>query len=275
MVKLSRADKMRIQTLREQGLGAKAIKSAYPEKQWNFSTLKAICRRINKTGSAVERKAGSGRPKSARSTDNIAKVQELICSQEDQPGTSKNARQVAREVGISATSVRRVAKVDLSLSSFKRKPVQFITDATKLKRLMRSKILLRRLTVQKTKRVFFIDEKIFYLNPPVNSQNNRVWSTGRKRDVDPQRLLAQRDKFSPHVMVSAGICYGGKGGLHFVADKAKINSEYYVNSLLSKLIQDCQNLAPNNLIFQQDGAPAHTSRQAQAWIEQNSTSLRL
>jgi len=33
MGKLSQADKMRIQTLREQGWGAKAIKSAYPAKQ--------------------------------------------------------------------------------------------------------------------------------------------------------------------------------------------------------------------------------------------------
>lgn len=270
MAKLAFADKMRIQTLREQGLGAKAIKMSYPQKNWNLSTLKEICRRIDRTGSAVERQAGSGRPKSARSTDNITKVQQLICSQEDQPGTSKSTRQVAGEIGISATSVRRIAKLDLGLLSFKRMPVQVINDATKLKRLTRSKMLLRRLTIQKTKRVFFTDEKIFYLNPPVNSQNNRVWSTGRKRDVDPQRLLVQRAKFSAHLMVSAGICYGGKGRLHFVDEKAKINAEYYVNKLLPGLIGDCQNLSPNNnFIFQQDGAPAHASRHAQEWLEQN------
>ena len=58
--------------------------------------------------------------------------------------------------------------------------------------------------------------------------------------------------------------------LHFVAEKAKINAEYYVNNLLPGLIGDCQNLAPNNnFIFQQDGAPAHTSRLAQEWLEQN------
>ena len=131
-------------------------------------------------------------------------------------------------------------------------------------------MLLRRLTVQKTKRVFFTDEKISYLNPPVNNQNNRVWSTGRKRDVYPQHLLVQRAKFSAHVMVSAGICYGGKGRLHFVAEKAKINAENYVNNLLPGLIGDCQNLAPNNnFIFQQDGARAHRSRLAQEWLEQN------
>ena len=96
---------------------------------------------------------------------------------------------------------------------------------------------MHRLTVAKTKLVFFTDEKLFYISPPVNSQNNRVWSAGRKGDVDPQRLLVQRAKFSASVMVSAGVCYGGKGRLHFVAEKAKTNADYYVNNLLPKLIE--------------------------------------
>lgn len=266
MAKISRDDKIRIQTLREQGLGAKAIRSAYPEKQWSLKTLNNLCRQIDETGSAIERKKGSGRPKSARSAENIAKVQELICSQEDQPGTSKSTREAARVVGISERSVRNIAKSDLGLSSFKRTPVQVINEATRLKRLARSKSLLRRLTIQKSKRVFFTDEKIFYISPPVNSQNNRVWSAGKKRDVDPKRLLVERAKFSAHVMVSAGISYAGKGRLHFVADKAKINADYYVNSLLPNLIEDCEKLMPDNFIFQQDGAPAHTARQTQEWL---------
>ena len=118
--------------------------------------------------------------------------------------------------------------------------------------------------------MFFTDEKIFYFNPPVNSQNDRVWSRSRKRDVDPRRLLVQRAKFSPQVMVSAGVCFGGKGRLHFVPEKVKVNSDFYVNDLLPKLIEDCESLLPNNFVFQQDGAPAHSSRLVQEWIDQHS-----
>ena len=46
---------MRIQTLREQGLGAKAI--SYPDKNWSLSTLQPICRQVDETGSAVTRRA--------------------------------------------------------------------------------------------------------------------------------------------------------------------------------------------------------------------------
>ena len=176
---------------------------------------------------------------------------------------------MASDIGISATSVRRIAKVDLNLTCFKRTSVQVINDATKQKRLTRSRQLLRRMTEQSVKRVFFTDEKIFYVSPLVNSQNNRVWSAGRKQDVTARRLLVQRAKFSAGVMVSAGVGYGMKGRLHFVEEKAKINAAYYTTSLLPLLIEDSQRLAPDNFIFQQDGAPAHTARLTQDWLQQH------
>ena len=60
MGKLSNEDKMRSQTLREQGLGAKAVRASYPDKNWSLSTLQTICRRVDETGSAMTRCAGSG-----------------------------------------------------------------------------------------------------------------------------------------------------------------------------------------------------------------------
>jgi len=42
---------------------------------------------------------------------------------------------------------------------------------------------------------------------PTNSQNNRVWSKGKKCQVAASRLLDQRAKFAPHLMVSAGVCF--------------------------------------------------------------------
>lgn len=113
MGKVSHADKMRMQTLREQGCGAKAIIRAYPYKQWKLSTVQKICRRIDTTGSAAERKAGSGRPKSVRTAPNIDRVEELICSQEDAE-THHSTRQIAAELNISERSVRRIAREDAS-----------------------------------------------------------------------------------------------------------------------------------------------------------------
>ena len=54
--------------------------------------------------------------------------------------------------------------------------------------------------------------------------------------------------------VSAGVCFRGKGRLHFV-DEMKVDALYYVSRLLSQVIEDCKQLMPAGFIFQQDGAP--------------------
>src|SRR5688572_9276155 len=67
-------------------------------------------------------------------------------------------------------------------------------------------------------------------------------------------------------MVSAGVCYGGKGKLPFIPDKAKVNAQLYVETLLPRLIEDCKCVLPSGFIFKQNGAPAHTARLAQGFI---------
>ena len=96
-----------------------------------------------------------------------------------------------------------------------------LSDATKQKRHDRSKKLLRRFKVRNLKGIFFTDEQNFFLNPPVNRQNNRLWATGKKTDIDTRRLLIEREKFAPHLMVSAGVYFGRKGRLIFVDEKAQ------------------------------------------------------
>ena len=50
--------------------------------------------------SATKRKTGSGRPKTARAVENVEHVAELICSQEDDLGTSKSTRQIAQDLHV-------------------------------------------------------------------------------------------------------------------------------------------------------------------------------
>jgi len=88
----------------------------------------------------------------------------------------------------------------------------------------------------------------------------------RKKDGDKSRLVVERAKFAKHAMISAAVCYGGNGRLHFIRDKAKENSKLYRESLLPKLIEDCTSRLLSGFIFQQDRVPAHTAKLAQNWI---------
>jgi len=90
-----------------------------------------------------------------------------------------------------------------------------------------------------------------------------VSTTSFHTNVDERRLVAERAKFAKHIMVSAGVCFGGKGRLHFVPDKTKVNAKLYVETVLPELVQDCRSVLPSGFIFQQDGVPARTAKLAQ------------
>jgi len=141
--------------------------------------VKKICQRVDATGSATERKAGSGRPKSARSVTNIEHVEELICSQEGQSGQHLSTCDIAAELYISDGSVRHIAKKDLHVNAFYRVPAQVLNAGTKQKRLKRATVLLGRLKVRDTKRVFFTDEK-FFLSKPSCQQPQQQSLGGRQ-----------------------------------------------------------------------------------------------
>ena len=60
----------------------------------------------------AERVAGNGRLRTARTTDNVAAVEELVQSQEDKLQKHHTVREAARETGIHRSSVHRVIRKD-------------------------------------------------------------------------------------------------------------------------------------------------------------------
>ena len=84
----------------------------FPARQWKGRTLYDLVRKIDQTGT-TDRLTGRGRRRFVRTAANIRNIEDLIWSQEGQPGTSKSPR----ETGISRSSVQRIAKRDLKLCS--------------------------------------------------------------------------------------------------------------------------------------------------------------
>jgi len=101
-----------------------------------------LLRRIDARASA-EWKIGSGRPRSAKTSVNISQVEDLICSQDDAPGTLKSPREIEQITGIARSSVRRILKKDLAFKSYKRIVGQKMNADCRVKRLQRCQELLR------------------------------------------------------------------------------------------------------------------------------------
>jgi len=76
------------------------------------------------TTGTIECTAGSGRPQSVRTADNIAAVEELVQSQEDKPQTHLSTRQISKELRIARTTIRRIIQNDLRLKCLIRRRAQ-------------------------------------------------------------------------------------------------------------------------------------------------------
>jgi hypothetical protein len=271
MAPLTSDDKTLIRILRlEKGWNTYQMMKEFPLRNWRKSTLNDLIRKIDSTGKC-DRVPGSGRPRAVRTPANIQRVADLICSQEDKPGTSMSPREINRQIGISRTTVRRIAKKDLHLKTFRRREVQLLSVVDMAKRLTACKRLKRRMTRHVLNRTWFSDEKVFTVQTPTNSQNDRIYANvGVKKNVPSKRLLKGRKHFSQSVMVSVAVSKLGKTSPFFVVPKAKVNSSYYCEEVLERgLLPEIRKLSGEDFTFQQDGAPAHRSRQTIAFLGQN------
>ena len=80
-----------------------------------------------------------------------------------------------------------------------------MNSACRKRRVERAGKLLQCFSIHSLPRLVFQDEKDFSLQVPTNRQNNRVYFNGPKKDVQPERLYSEGNKFLKKVMVFAVI----------------------------------------------------------------------
>ena len=183
-------DKIIIQNyLDEFGMSAYEIWQLHEEtKGWKYCSVKRLVKRYKEYGS-MERRKGSGRPRTVTTQENTELVEELICSQEDEPHTHLTPREIEGTEDISRSSIVRIVN-DQGINNFKRNKTTAMNEGTRERRVERSANLIEKFAknprmIEKT---VWQDEKDFPLYVPVNSQNDRVYHRGKKSDVPDARL---------------------------------------------------------------------------------------
>ena len=234
------------------------------------SSVRDLLRKIDTTNS-ISRKAGSGRPRTVRTEQNIERVAELICSQEDNPWSSKSSRDIEKLTGISRSSVRRIVKRDLQFYVFRRKKAHLLSDSDHEKRVKCCKPLLHRRCLQTVDKVWLSDEKMFTVQPPVNTQNDQLYAAMNKKTAIPsERLIKGRKHISESVMVSVAVSKTGKTEAHFIDKGTKVDGRYYSENLLQNcLFPDVRQESSGDFVFQQDGVPSHRAKSTIEFLQQN------
>lgn len=87
-----------------------------------------------------------------------------------------------------------------------------------------------------------------------------------------RRLNSRREKrYSPSVMVWAGICWNGKSELIFIEKGAKIDAKYYQKNVIrSFIVKDKERLFKGKkFIWHQDSAHSHSANSTVNYLERN------
>ena len=205
------------------------------------------------------------RPRTAQTPERIKAVRERI-----RRNLKRSMRLMAKQMSVSKSSMRTIVKKDLGFSPLKIRKKHLLTAAQKRKRLERSKKILNYLKDgTKLGDVIFSNEKLFTVEAKTNKQNDRVLANSSK-DVSEELTHTYHCQNPTSVMVWGAVSKTWKSPLIFVERGVKINTESYINAILTSSLEEMKkHFKDAGFTFQQDGAPSHTSNKTQQWCKTN------
>lgn len=196
------------------------------------------------------------RTQTRRSDEDVAAVQEHF---KENPHSS--TRRASLTLDMSRTTVRRVLK-DLNWYPYKVHVVQALSEEDFASRLDFATEELRRISENplRLSSLAFSDEAHFYLDGGVNRHNHRYWAPENPCWVTEHSLHPEK------TTVWAVICTEALIGPFFFDQT--VNGERYLSMLQQQFWPEVKRLGlKNTMIFMQDGAPPHWSREVRKWLD--------
>ena len=248
----------KIKSMLQAGKSTSEIRAALDVNRTAIFRVKKL---LAETGD-VKRRAGSGAKRTKRTKTLVKAVKAKI-----QRNPRRSMRQLSKEHSVSPRTMRRTI-LDLGMKSRAVTTRQYISESQKARRLQRSRKILSWLKSHPGVVTVFSDEKIFTVDQHVNRRNTRYISSDSPSDVASDVKFCKKSKHPAGVMVLGVVSSDGrKCPLMFVPQGQRIDSATYQELLQRQVIPWLEeNFPGGNYVFQQDGAPAHTSASTQQFL---------
>jgi len=210
----------------------------------------------------------TGRPSKLSTTDQHAILTQITT------GKAANAVQATKHINsiistpVSSETVRRVLrKNSLKAVVKKKKPLLSVRHR---KRRLAFALKYREWTVEDWKRVIWSDET------KINrfGSDGREWIWKQKGEGLIEREVQGTVKFGGGNIMVWG-CMGWNGVGHLAEVEGKMNADQYVSILEDHMLPSLEEsgISGEEVIFQQDNDPKHTSKKAKKWMEDNNIIL--
>lgn len=217
-----------------------------------YNTIKNIISNFENTGSVTHMPPKRKNPDPKRE---VAKNQLKTMISEF---PSLSIRKAASAVNVSPSLVYQIFTYDLHLSAYKYHQWHKLEDLDYPKRLNFAQWFLK-LPASTLYYMIFSDEAYFYLNQPINKQNNRVWCESQPCVGVEQPL------FDKKILVWCAISVNRVYGPYFF--ETSVNQENYLEMLKIFFWPKILNTPDyKKYYFQQDGATPHTAISVQTWL---------
>jgi hypothetical protein len=222
----------------------------------NRHSITAIYEKFLETGS-VQDKIRTGRP-STITEEKIQEVEEIL---EVEP--VNNVTSVAQDANITRYKAHRIMRDIIGYKPYIMHNVQQLYDEDMDLRVEMSEHLIPILEDPRNDgNFFFSDESTFYISGVVNKHNCRIWT--------PTNPFISIETAMNTAKVNVWCAMSSKQiiGPYFFEDET-VNKQNYLNMLQNYFYPIMQRKRLHKkMIFQQDGAPAHFSKDVRSWLDE-------
>ena len=226
-------------------------------------------------GNSLENRQGRGRKQA------IGKVPKIVIAKTlgKKMKSTRKISQLLKYKGfqVSHVTVHTYLRQNLGVKPYKPQLQPKLTEKQKFARLTFCKAR-KKWSINDWRNVLFSDESPFELYHSPNRQNDRVWTADRNKVVATEKV-----KFPGKLQVWGMMSYNGLSNLHIIPSGQTVTTIYYLEEFLKKTMmsaihrdRETGTVTERKLvsdmsraIFQQDGAPAHTSKKTQEWLREN------
>ena len=235
-------------------------------------TAKYICESLNKTvklrtvynwikiikeKNTIEAEKSPGRPRNIRTKQFVKSVKRIVKKNKKK----KSARALAKEMNCSPQTILNAIHDDIGCKTYRKYIVQQLTPAQNIKRKQFCCWIRKNISFDMVEKIMFSDEKIFDGDGQFNSKNDVVYAETRT-EADLNGRQFTKKKFPLKAMIWVGITFNGATRIVVLPKDKSFDSDFYIEKVLPIVKRDGSKLIGDDFLYQQDGAPCHTSKKS-------------
>lgn len=203
----------------------------------------------------VENTTGRGRPSVSEQT-----VQTVSTYFHTHP--QRSLRRAVIDLSIPYSTIQKILKKQIHMFPYKIRTFHELKPQDYVQRLAFVQWCMEKISSDPNflRRIVFSDECVFHVSGIANTQNTRIWGSENPRQIQ------EHEAHSEKITVWCAIHANGVLDPYYFFNETVRGDDYF--QMLNTYVRSEAAMFPQNALFQQDGAPPHTTREVRSLLNE-------